>query len=74
MTLTKALKRIIVRTQGPVILAGHAYAGAVIGAVNDKRVKALVYIAALAPHEGETVARLFAKMKNTQVALTRTRR
>jgi pimeloyl-ACP methyl ester carboxylesterase len=54
-----ALKRAIGRTQGPVILAGHAYAGAVIGSVNDERVKALVYIAALAPDEGETVAQVF---------------
>jgi hypothetical protein len=56
---TTALKRVMVRTQGPVILGGHAYAGAVIGAMNDDRVKAWVYIAALAPDEGETVARVF---------------
>jgi pimeloyl-ACP methyl ester carboxylesterase len=54
-----ALQRAISRTEGPVILAAHAYAGAVIGAVNDERVKALVYIAALAPDEGETVAEVF---------------
>jgi pimeloyl-ACP methyl ester carboxylesterase len=54
-----ALKRTIARTAGPVILAGHAYAGAVIGTGNDERVKALVYIAALAPDEGETVAQVF---------------
>ncbi len=54
-----ALKRAIARTEGPVILAAHAYAGAVIAAVNDERVKALVYIAALAPDEGETVAQVF---------------
>jgi len=54
-----ALKRAIGRTEGPVILGGHAYAGAVIGSVNDERVKALVYIAALAPDEGETVAQVF---------------
>jgi pimeloyl-ACP methyl ester carboxylesterase len=56
---TAALKRAIARTQGPVILAGHAYAGAVIAAVNDERVKALVYIAGLAPDAGETVAQVF---------------
>ena len=56
---TAALKRAIARTEGPVILAGHAYAGAVIAAVNDERVKALVYIAGLAPDEGETVAQVF---------------
>lgn len=56
---TAALKRVIARTEGPLILAGHAYAGAVIAAANDERVKALVYIAALAPDENETVAQVF---------------
>ncbi|MGB6827264.1 MAG: alpha/beta hydrolase [Terracidiphilus sp.] len=54
-----ALKRTIARTEGPLIVAGHAYAGAVIATANDDRVKALVYIAALAPDEGETVAQVF---------------
>jgi pimeloyl-ACP methyl ester carboxylesterase len=54
-----ALRRVIERTTGPVILAGHAYAGAVIAATHHDRVKALVYIAALAPAEGETVADVF---------------
>ena len=56
---TAALKRAIARTEGPVILVGHAYAGAVIATGNDERVKALVYIAALAPDEGETIAEVF---------------
>jgi pimeloyl-ACP methyl ester carboxylesterase len=56
-----ALKRTIARTQGPLIIAGHAYAGAVIGTADDDRVKALVYVAALAPDEGETVAHVFYK-------------
>lgn len=56
---TAALKRVMARVTGPVILAGHAYAGAVIANANDERVKALVYIAALAPEEGETVAQVF---------------
>ncbi len=54
-----ALKRAIARMEGRVILAGHAYAGAVIATGNDERVKALVYIAALAPDGGETVAQVF---------------
>jgi pimeloyl-ACP methyl ester carboxylesterase len=54
-----ALNRTIARTKGSVIVAGHAYAGAVIAAVNEERVKALVYVAALAPEEGETVAQVF---------------
>jgi pimeloyl-ACP methyl ester carboxylesterase len=47
------------RTSGPVVLVGHAYSGAVIAAVKEERVKTLVYIAALAPDEGETVAKVF---------------
>jgi pimeloyl-ACP methyl ester carboxylesterase len=54
-----ALKRAIARTEGPLILAAHAYAGAVIATLNEERAKALVYIAALAPDEGETVAQVF---------------
>jgi pimeloyl-ACP methyl ester carboxylesterase len=54
-----ALGRTISRTEGPIIVAGHAYAGAVVGIANDERVNALVYIAALAPDEGETVAEVF---------------
>jgi len=54
-----ALQRVIERTRGPVLLAGHAYAGAVIAGAKDDRVKSLVYVAALAPDEGETVAEVF---------------
>jgi pimeloyl-ACP methyl ester carboxylesterase len=55
----RALRRTIARTEGPVVVASHAYAGAVAGTANDERVKGLVYIAALAPDEGETVADVF---------------
>ena len=58
-----ALDRAIERTQGPVVLAAHAYAGAVIAATTNERVRALVYIAALAPDEGETVAEVFYREK-----------
>jgi pimeloyl-ACP methyl ester carboxylesterase len=54
-----ALDRTLERVEGPVVLAGHAYAGAVIGATRDRKVKALVYVAALAPAEGQTVAEVF---------------
>lgn len=54
-----ALRRVIEKTDGPVTLVGHAYAGAVIAAADHDRVKSLVYIAALAPDEGETVADVF---------------
>jgi pimeloyl-ACP methyl ester carboxylesterase len=54
-----ALTRALERTSGPVVLAGHAYAGAVIGAIRDERVESFVYVAAFAPDEGETVAQVF---------------
>ncbi|HVE08529.1 MAG TPA: alpha/beta hydrolase [Paraburkholderia sp.] len=54
-----ALDRTLERVAGPVVLAGHAYAGAVIGSTRSANVKALAYIAALAPAEGETVAEVF---------------
>src|SRR5580704_15513901 len=59
----KALDRVLERTQGPVVLAAHAYAGAVISATTNERVRALVFIAALAPDEGETVAEVFYREK-----------
>ncbi len=54
-----ALDRALERVPGPTVLAGHAYAGAVIAATRSEKVKALVYVAALAPKEGETVADVF---------------
>jgi hypothetical protein len=56
-----ALDRTIERVGGPVVLVGHAYAGAVIGAARSPQVEALVYVAALAPDEGETVADVFGR-------------
>ncbi len=63
-----ALRRTLARTKGPVILAGHAYAGAVIATANDERVRGLVYIAALAPAKGETVAEVFYRDKTHPMA------
>jgi len=54
-----ALNRTIERVKGPLILAAHAYAGAVIGLARAERVKALVYITAFAPEEGEALTDLF---------------
>lgn len=54
-----ALGRAVARTVGPVVLVGHAYAGAVLGELRSDRVKAYVYVAALAPEGGETVADVF---------------
>ena len=52
-------KRAIATQDGPVILVGHSYGGAVITeAGNDPRVVGLVYIAAFAPDRGESVSAL----------------
>ena len=55
----RALDRALERTTGPVVLAAHAYAGAVISSTRNDRVRGLAFIAALAPDEGETVADVF---------------
>ena len=54
-----ALDDVLDRIPGKVVLVGHAYAGAVIAATRSEKVRALVYVAALAPDEGETVADVF---------------
>lgn len=52
-------KRTIAAQDGPVILVGHSYGGAVITeAGNHPKVAALVYIAAFAPDKGESVQSL----------------
>jgi pimeloyl-ACP methyl ester carboxylesterase len=52
-----ATKRAIALQDGPVILVGHSYGGAVITeAGNDPKVVGLVYVAAFAPGSGESVA------------------
>jgi pimeloyl-ACP methyl ester carboxylesterase len=54
-----ATKRILAAQDGPAILVGHSYGGAVITeAGNDPRVAGLVYITAFAPDKGESVASL----------------
>ena len=58
-----ALERTLERVAGPAVLVGHAYAGAVIAGTRSEKVKGLVYVAALAPDEGETVADVFYRME-----------
>ena len=54
-----ATKRILAAQDGPAILVGHSYGGAVITeAGNDPKVAGLVYITAFAPDKGESVATL----------------
>jgi len=55
------LRKVLLRQEGPLVLAGHSYGGAVItaAAAGNPKVKALVYIAAVVPDEGETVGEVF---------------
>lgn len=55
----EALKRVLDRQDGPAILVGHSYGGAIIteGGL-DKNVAGLVYVAAFVPDEGETLLKL----------------
>jgi pimeloyl-ACP methyl ester carboxylesterase len=52
---------------GPIVLAGHSYGGAVItnAATGDPQVKALVYVDAFAPAQGQTLAQLLAAYPGT---------
>ena len=57
-----ATQRVLDRQDGPVILVGHSYGGAIITeAGNDPKVVGLVYISAFAPDEGETIFGLLPK-------------
>lgn len=58
-----ALERTLERVDGRAVLVGHAYAGAVIASTSSAKAGALVYIAALAPDEGETVSDVFYRAK-----------
>jgi len=51
------------RTEGPVVLVGHSYGGALIGgaALSDPDVQSLVYLNAFVPEEGETILELSSK-------------
>lgn len=52
-------KRVIDAQDGPVVLVGHSYGGAVITeAGNNPRVKGLVYVTAFAPDKNESVESL----------------
>jgi len=56
-----ATKQVLDDLDGPVVLVGHSYGGAVVTeAGTDERVAAVVYIAAFAPDKGESVRTLIA--------------
>lgn len=58
------VKRAVERVGGPTVLVGHSYGGEVItnAGYNNPNVTGLVYIAALAPDEGETGNDIFEQL------------
>jgi len=68
-----ATKRVLDTLDGPAVLVGHSYGGAIITeAGNDAHVKALVYIAAHALDTGETEASNGKKYPNATKAVVKT--
>ncbi|NDL63772.1 alpha/beta fold hydrolase [Acerihabitans arboris] len=68
-----AAKRILALQDGPTVLVGHSYGGAIITeAGNDPHVAGLVYIAAHALDNGETEAGNGKKLPNTAHPFART--
>ncbi len=61
-----ATQRVIEQQDGPVVLVGHSYGGAIITVAGaDPKVRALVYVAAVPPDVGETTNQLAASMPGT---------
>jgi pimeloyl-ACP methyl ester carboxylesterase len=60
---------------GPIVLVGHSYGGAVItnAATGDKQVKALVYVDAFAPDQGQTIGQLVSSVPGSCVVAASTR-
>jgi pimeloyl-ACP methyl ester carboxylesterase len=60
---------LVASINGPVILAGHSYGGAVItnAAASAPNVKALVYIAAFVPDAGETLGELIGRYPGSEI-------
>ncbi|MGX1804216.1 alpha/beta fold hydrolase [Nocardia sp. NPDC055321] len=59
----QAVQRTLDTIDGPVVLVGHSYGGAVITNTHDDKVKANVYIAAFAPAQGEFVQGLLSPIQ-----------
>ena len=57
---------------GPIVLAGHSYGGAVItnAALGNSAVKALVFVDAFVPDEGESVAQLAGERPGSALAVS----
>ncbi len=65
-----ALAGLLRSIEGPIILIGHSYGGALVSQVGcvTEGVKALVYVAALAPDAGESVGELVGRYAGSDLA------
>jgi pimeloyl-ACP methyl ester carboxylesterase len=65
-----ALTALLQSIDGPIILIGHSYGGALLTEVGctTEAVKALVFVAALAPEEGESFGELAARFPGSDLA------
>ncbi|XVV15209.1 alpha/beta fold hydrolase [Actinoplanes sp. CA-131856] len=63
------LKALLASVDGPIVLVGHSYGGAVIStaATGNPQVKALVYLAAFVPEVGESAQSLVEKFPGSTV-------
>ncbi|GAB2519192.1 alpha/beta hydrolase [Nocardia heshunensis] len=63
------VSEVLRQTTGPIILVGHSYGGAVItnAVAGNSQVKALVYIAAFAPDQGDSLASLNSSPQGKQI-------
>ncbi|WP_067535848.1 alpha/beta fold hydrolase [Nocardia crassostreae] len=65
-----SVRGVVSAIDGPVILVGHFYGGQVISQIDDPKVKGLVYVAAFAPEEGETIGELSGKFPGSTLGET----
>jgi len=68
---TAYLSSFLQTIDGPIVLVGHSYGGAVItnAATGNTNVKALVYVNAFVPDQGETVLQLVAAQPGSALAV-----
>ena len=61
---------VLASISGPIVLVGHSYGGMVLtnAATGNPNIKALVYIAAFAPDEGERQIELILKNEGSQIS------
>lgn len=64
----EAISFTVRRAQGPTLVVGHAYAGGPMSVAAPAGIAGLVYIAGLAPDEGESVAEVYGRHPHHELA------